>query len=73
MENPLVDLGVIKAMRNVDGNLLPESFCSECEHILIPHPHYTSNDPKLCQYICPNCGNRVDKIQIDTVRQNFKK
>lgn len=73
MSKKLVDLGVIKAMRNVDGTLLPESFCSECDHILIPHPHYISNDPNLCEYICPNCGSKVDKMQIDSARRNFKK
>lgn len=73
MENKLVDLGAIKAMRNVDGSLLPDSFCSQCEHIMIPDPDYNSMLPQLCRYICPACGYEIRKEQADKVREIFKR
>lgn len=69
----LIECGLIKIMTNVDGSILPESFCPECNSILVPSPNEMETDPKFLKYICANCAYEVDKGQIDKVRSALRK
>ena len=72
MKTKFINLGLISIMLNVDGSMLPETFCGECGNIMIPVPTEIEIDPRFLVYSCLSCGSNIDRCQIDAIRAGSK-